>query len=110
MYKLEFYVPESHLQEVKNAVFDAGAGKIGEYDLCCWETSGLGQFRCSDIAEPFLGTPGNLEKVREVKVEMVCAEMYIEAAVKALKAAHPYQTPAFQYWKVEGMAEGESSN
>jgi hypothetical protein len=100
MYKLEFYVPESHLQEVKNAVFEAGGGVIGDYDRCCWETSGTGQFRPGEAADPFLGSAGNLEKIREIKVELVCADENIRESVKALLNAHPYQTPAFQYWKV----------
>jgi hypothetical protein len=73
---------------------------IGDYDQCCWETSGTGQFRPGEAADPFLGSAGNLEKIREIKVELVCADENIRESVKALLNAHPYQTPAFQYWKV----------
>lgn len=105
MYKLEFYVPESHLEEVKNAVFDAGAGRIGDYDSCCWESAGTGQFRGTDASEPFIGKPGNIERIKEIKVEMVCSDEKIREAVKALIKNHPYQVPAFQYWKVNGILD-----
>jgi len=105
MYKLEFYVPQSHLQEVKNAVFEAGAGAFGDYDRCCWETSGTGQFRCCEDAVPFVGEPGNLEKIIEIKVEMICSDECIKKVLKSLISAHPYQTPAFQYWNVIGGIE-----
>ncbi len=100
MYKFEFFVPPMQLDTVKYAVFKAGAGRIGNYDCCCWETSGTGQFRPLDGSNPFVGETGKIEQVAEVKVEMVCAEKYIEPVIAALKKAHPYETPAYQYWRV----------
>ena len=100
MYKIEFYIPESHLEQVKKAMFDAGAGKLENYDLCCWQTRGIGQFRPLEGSNPYSGTLGNAEKDTEWKVEMVCADELLERAVVALKQAHPYETPAYQYWKV----------
>lgn len=100
MYKIEFYVPESHLEMVKQAMFDAGAGKIGNYDSCCWQIKGLGEFRPLEGSNPYSGTPGKVERDVEWKVEMVCADEQLERAVAALKQAHPYETPAYQYWKV----------
>ena len=99
--KLEFYVPETHLEEVKTAVFDAGAGQIGDYDCCCWETSGSGQFRPLDGSQPFIGEQGKIESVIEYKVEMVCAVELIDEVVSVLKQSHPYETPAYQYWEVK---------
>jgi hypothetical protein len=95
MYKLSFYVPESHLESVKNAVFAAGAGRIGDYDSCCWQVPGQGQFRPLDGSRPFLGQQGVVEAVVEYRVEMVCETAFIKAAVAALLAAHPYETPAW---------------
>lgn len=100
MFKLVFYVPESHKEVVKEAIFQAGAGKIGDYDQCCWEISGTGQFRPLTGANPFLGSQDTLEKVTEYRVETVCDEMFIYAAVDALKAAHPYEEPAYDVWKL----------
>lgn len=99
--KLEFYVPESHSSQVKTAVFAAGAGKIGNYDCCCWETSGTGQFRPCKNSNPFIGTEGEIEKVQEIKVELICEKKIISQVVEALKSAHPYETPAYQYWEIE---------
>lgn len=99
--KLEFYVPDTHLAEVKDAVFAAGAGKIGDYDCCCWETSGTGQFRPCEGSNPFIGSQGEIEKVQETKVEMICEKKLIDQVIDALHEAHPYETPAYQYWEIQ---------
>ncbi|HEY8939075.1 MAG TPA: NGG1p interacting factor NIF3 [Cellvibrio sp.] len=98
MYKLVFFVPESHLEQVKTAVFSAGAGRIGNYDQCCWQVQGSGQFRPLAGANPYIGNSGQLETLPEYRVEMVCADEFIQAAVAALRAAHPYEEPAFDVW------------
>jgi len=99
-YRLDVYVPESHLESLKEALFAAGAGRLGEYDCCCFQMPGTGQFRPSDRANPFVGKGGRLEKVAEWKLEMIVSEENLPAVLQALKLAHPYETPAFQYWKV----------
>lgn len=103
MYKLCFYVPESHLESVKEAVFAAGAGCIGAYDSCCWQSLGQGQYRPLEGSQPYLGQTGKLEQVAEWKVEMVVADERIHDAVKALKKSHPYETPAFEVWRLSDM-------
>ena len=95
MYKLCFYVPETHLEAVKAAVFAAGAGRIGDYDSCSWEVLGRGQFRPLAGSKPFLGQQGEVEQVAEYRVEMVCDAASIRGAVAALKRAHPYEEPAW---------------
>ena len=95
MYKLCFYVPESHLEAVKAAVFAAGAGRIGNYDSCCWEVLGQGQFRPLTGSDPFIGRQGEVERVAEYRVEMVCDAASLSGAVRALKRAHPYEEPAW---------------
>ncbi len=95
MYKLCFYVPQSHLEPVKEAVFAAGGGRIGDYDHCCWQVAGQGQFRPLAGADPFIGTAGELQRVSEYRVELVCEELHIATVVAALKAAHPYEEPAY---------------
>ncbi len=100
LYKFEFYVPESHLGKVKEAVFAAGAGRIGAYDHTCWQTLGTGEFRPLEGSNPYQGKTGAVEKVIEYKVEMVCAKKHLDAAIEALKKTHPYETPAFSYWKL----------
>jgi hypothetical protein len=95
MYKLGFYVPESHLEDVKAACFAAGAGRIGDYEHCCWQTLGQGQFRPGSGATPFIGEQGRLEQVAEYRVEMVCERAQVRAVVQAMIAAHPYEEPAW---------------
>jgi hypothetical protein len=103
MYKLCFYVPESHLDVVKNAVFAAGAGRIGNYDSCCWQSLGQGQFRPLQGSNAFIGQAGVLEHVAEWKVELVVADELIHDAVKALRKVHPYETPAFEVWRLSDL-------
>ncbi len=104
MYKLCFYVPDSHLTQVKQAVFNAGAGRIGNYDQCCWQTKGQGQFCPLEGSTPFLGDHNTVEVVEEWKVEMVCENGQVEAVVQALKSAHPYEEPAFDIWQLAEVA------
>jgi len=101
MYMINFYVPESHLEAVKTALFEAGAGQLGNYDSCAWQTQGEGQYRPRDGSQPFIGQTGKVEHLKEYKVEIVCKDELIKAAIKALKEAHPYETPAYQAWKFE---------
>ena len=100
MYKLCVFVPESHLEAVKDALFDAGAGKIGAYDRCSWQTKGTGQFRPLRGSSPYIGREGEIETVEEYRVEMVCDDRFIRDAVAAMKKAHPYEEPAYDVWKL----------
>jgi len=108
MYKICFYVPESHLDLVKEAVFATGAGRIGNYDQCCWQSKGQGQFRPLPGSNPFIGkssTEGSskVEFVDEYKVEMVCENALITNAVAALRKSHPYEEPAFDLWELSQL-------
>jgi structural toxin protein (hemagglutinin/hemolysin) RtxA len=95
VYKLCFYVPKSHLETVKTAVFGAGAGRIGDYDHCCWQVMGQGQFRPLAGSNPHLGQLDRLEQVAEYRVEMVCEASCVRVAVQAMQDAHPYEEPAW---------------
>jgi hypothetical protein len=97
---LVVYIPESDLEKVKKAMFEAGAGRIGNYDHCCWQTKGVGQFRPLPGSDPAIGSQGEVEKVDEWKVEMVCEPGRAEAVIRAMKAAHPYETPAYHFSEV----------
>ncbi len=100
MYKIVFFVPETHKETVKQALFNAGAGRIGNYDSCAWETLGTGQFRAMQGANPFLGKIDQIEKVDEYRVELVCEDALIKDAIRAMKAAHPYEEPAYDVIKL----------
>jgi hypothetical protein len=101
MLSLVVYIPDSHVEEVKAAMLDAGAGRVGNYDHCCWQTIGQGQFRPLKGADPAVGTIGKLEVVDEWKVEMVVDPSRIDAVLKAMKNAHPYETAAYHFTEVK---------
>lgn len=98
-YGIAVYVPSNYLEPVKRAMFEAGAGHIGNYDCCAWQISGQGQFRPLTGSQPFLGKQEQLEMVAEYRLEMVCQSNVIKSVIAALKAAHPYEQPA--YWVVQ---------
>lgn len=95
MIQLIFYVPLTHAEIVKEAVFKAGAGQLGNYDCCSWETRGVGQFRALAGASPYRGDVGEIEEVEELKVELYCPESRLKEVIQALRESHPYETPAF---------------
>jgi hypothetical protein len=103
MHKLVFYVPQDDLDTVKSAVFSTGAGKIGNYDYCCWQVLGEGQFRPLAGSNPHIGQQDQVEVVAEYRVELVCEDHIIKQAVNALKAAHPYEEPAYDVWQLADL-------
>ena len=100
MYKLAFFVPEEDLEQVKQALFNAGAGKIGNYDSCCWQVKGVGQFRPLSDSNPHIGVQGVVEQLPEWKVELVCEDILIGQVVAVLKQAHPYEEVAYEVWQL----------
>lgn len=105
MFTLVFYVPSSHLESVKQAVFAVGAGELGDYCQCCWQVLGTGQFEPMANARPFIGTQGALETVDEWRVEMLVRGEALQATLAALRQAHPYEEPAFfvqKMYSIEG--------
>lgn len=103
MYMLIFLTPKTHLEVIKNAIFATGAGSIGHYSNCAWQTLGEGQFMPLAGSHAFIGDVGKLEKIPEYKVEIVCTDEQIHEAVDALKRAHPYETPSYQVLRMEQM-------
>lgn len=103
MYKISFYVPVDHVELVKNAMFKAGAGKIGNYSCCAWQVLGEGQFLPLQGSNPHLGEQFHLEKVKEYKVEMVCSESYLHDVIAVLHETHPYEEPAYHVIRVEDL-------
>lgn len=96
MYKLCFYVPVENAEAVKQAVFSAGAGKIGNYSQCSFDTLGQGQFMPNEKSKPTIGRALELENLAELKVELVSHKSLIKGAVQALLDAHPYEEVAYQ--------------
>lgn len=97
MKKLTVYIPEAYLENVKDALFAAGGGRYARYDRCCWQTSGIGQFRPLQGSQPAVGEVGQETRVAEYRVEMICEDVLEAAITAALRAAHPYEEPAFDF-------------
>lgn len=100
MLKLIYYVPESHLETTKNAIFSAGAGGIGNYEHCAWQVLGTGQFKPVKGANPFIGEVDVLEQVAEWRVETIVEKGKARAVAQALQQAHPYEEPAFEFLQI----------
>lgn len=93
--KVATFVPHSHVEAVRQAITAAGAGAIGDYDSCTYSLEGEGRFRPLEGANPMIGRVGDVEVVSEVRVEAVLPRGRRGAVVAALKAAHPYEEPAY---------------
>jgi structural toxin protein (hemagglutinin/hemolysin) RtxA len=105
MYKISVYIPSDYLEAVKLAMFDQGAGRLGNYDHCAWQVLGRGQFRPLAQSNPFKGQKGNLETLDEYLVEMICDKKCIKPVIAALKKSHPYEEPAFAIVRLEDFYE-----
>jgi hypothetical protein len=101
MYQIYVYIPTESIEKVKLAMFEAGAGKIGDYEYCCFEYSGKGQFKPLAGSQPYVGKLDQVEKVHEIKVEMVCEQKYLQDVISSMKNAHPYEEVAFGVIKLE---------
>lgn len=101
MYLIYVYIPLKSKEKVKEAMFLAGAGRIGNYEHCCFEYEGKGQFRPLKGSNPHIGEQEKLEIVEEVKVEFICPFELVSEVVLAMKSAHPYEEPAFGVIKLE---------
>lgn len=100
MIHISFYVPVKDAEKVKNAMFQAGAGRIGNYDYCSFESRGTGQFRPLPGSNPTIGSECKIETVEELKIEMVCEDNSVREVISALKKSHPYETPAYYAIKI----------
>ncbi|MDM5338982.1 Nif3-like dinuclear metal center hexameric protein [Fictibacillus enclensis] len=108
LYKLAVYVPEQHSTKVRDAMAAAGAGHIGNYSHCTFNTSGEGTFKPLEGTDPFIGTKGQLEAVSELKIETVVQEERMNQVVAAMVQAHPYEEVAYDVYELknEGQALG----
>ena len=100
MYLISFYVPDTHVESVKQALFNKGAGKFNRYDACSWQTPGRGEFRPLKGSRPFFGQQNKTCKLDEYKVEMVCREEFIIDVLETLVNVHPYEEPAYHVIKI----------
>lgn len=105
-YKLVVYVPSSHFEVVREALFSEGAGKLGEYSECSWKTYGEGSFRPSEKAKPFVASEeGERHYEAEVRFEVLVGERVLKKVIEALLKNHPYEVPAYDLYKLEGLGQ-----
>lgn len=104
-YQISVYVPKEDADAVKNAMFSAGAGSLGNYRNCSFESDGLGQFKPVDGARPYIGKEGKTERVDETKVEVYCDPSRLGRVIYAMVEAHPYEQPVYYALKSKGCGE-----
>ena len=98
--KLVVFVPADALDAVRDALFEAGAGRIGEYERCSWYTEGTGTFFGGEGTAPSVGETGREERVPELRLETVYPAERHEEVIAALRRAHPYEEPAFDVYEL----------
>lgn len=96
LYKLQVYVPEKDLENVKTAIFEAGGGEIGNYSECSYSSKGIGSFKPNDNATPSIGIANRRETLNEYKLEVIVPTYLIDSVVKAMKKAHSYEEVAYE--------------
>ena len=96
--KLVVFVPREALDTVRDALFAAGAGRIGGYERCSWYTEGTGTFLGGVGTSPSVGQSGREERASELRLETVFPEERHEAVIAALRTAHPYEEPSFDVY------------
>lgn len=99
--KLVVFCPVAHAEKVRNAMFSAGAGQIGEYDCCSFNLEGQGSFRGSDTAKPFVGRKGEVHFEPEVRIETILPEYLSSKVLDAMLKAHPYEEVAWDLYSLD---------
>ena len=100
-YKIVVYVPEADARMLREAMGNAGAGKIGNYSHCTFTTKGTSRFKPLEGADPTLGQVGKLQEVAEERIETVCEADKLHAVLEAIKQVHPYEEPAADVYPIE---------
>ncbi|MED2972528.1 Nif3-like dinuclear metal center hexameric protein [Fictibacillus sp. B-59209] len=103
--KLAVYVPEEQADTVREAMAAAGAGHIGQYSHCTFNTSGEGTFKPLEGTNPFIGTKGKIERVNEIKIETVISEDLVKQVISSMKKAHPYEEVAYDLYELKNEGE-----
>ncbi len=101
--KLVTFVPTEHLNRVRHAIFEAGAGHIGDYDMCSFNLPGKGTFRGLEGSDPFVGTPGEMHQEEEVRLETVLPAHRVRRVVEAMIRAHPYEEVAYDLYPIDNQ-------
>jgi hypothetical protein len=100
--KLVVFVPREALDTVRDALFGAGAGRLGDYERCSFYTEGTGTFLGGEGTKPSVGRAGREERVAELRLETVYPAERHDDVIAALRSAHPYEEPAFDVYELVG--------
>ncbi|MDR2562879.1 MAG: Nif3-like dinuclear metal center hexameric protein [Prevotellaceae bacterium] len=101
LFKLTVYTPANHAQAVRKAMFEAGAGTIGNYDECSWNVQGIGTFRAGENTNPFVGTKASMHEEAEIRTDTVVKKHELSSVLQAMVAAHPYEEPVYDVYPIE---------
>jgi len=99
-YKLITYIPQTHLEQIRLAICDAGAGKIGKYDSCTFMSSGIGTYKPLKGSKPYEGEVNKLQRTGEAKLETFVEKKGLEKVIKAVRKFHPYEEPLIEVYSV----------
>lgn len=99
--KFVVYVPVDHADVIRQALGEAGAGKVSNYDFCSFSSRGLGRFRGNEKSKPFIGKAGELTEVEEERIEVIAPREILDEVIKKVKAVHPYEEMAFDVYALE---------
>ncbi|MDR0560295.1 MAG: Nif3-like dinuclear metal center hexameric protein [Prevotellaceae bacterium] len=105
LYKIVTFVPPSHAEKLRTAMFDAGAGHIGNYDSCSYSIEGTGTFRGGENTNPFIGKKNVINSEHEIKIETVAIKENLKEIIAALIRSHPYEEPAYDVYLLENKME-----
>ena len=105
LYKLAVYVPKTHIDNVRIALGNSGAGHLGNYKDCSFTTEGEGRFKPCEGANPYIGQEGALESVHEVKIETIVPQKILDKVISSMIKAHPYEEVAYDLYKLENKGE-----
>lgn len=99
--KLVVFVPLTHADIVRQALGEAGAGKIGNYDFCSFSSRGVGRFRGSENSNPTIGKAGEFNEVEEERIEVLVPRAILESVIEKMKSVHPYEEVACDVYSLE---------
>ena len=100
-HKIVVFVPVTHAQGVREAIGQAGGGRLGHYSDCTFSVRGIGRFRPGQGAHPAIGRVGQLEQVEEERIEFMCDSAQVSEIIAAIVRVHPYEEPAIDLWPLE---------
>lgn len=100
-YKIVVFVPLTHADKLRQAIGNAGGGRLGKYSFCSFSTKGIGRFLPEEGAKPAIGSVGKLEEVEEERIEITCSQGVLKNVIASIKEAHPYEEIAMDIWELK---------